>query len=339
MPSASARDRAGLLSTLYTTVRGVALISPWLVHLLAADIVLSLLLPVTVAAPTISYDLASLVAKSVWLGIQTIFTRLNGAQITVSGTTPPRGESAIIVSNHVEWVDFYMIQALALKAGMLGRCRWFAKQQLKWVPFLGWGLWAMRMPLVSRKWATDQREMERVFEGVKKNSWPICMRPHPVSSEQECRSLKLLNALGLISYSEATRYTKAKFDDTVLWCKANDRPIPKHTLYPRTRGFIATVNQLRQTSHVRAVYDVTIAYARGNSFMSTPNFWQTVSISRLQDTWRFHVHLERYSLVDLPRTDDELAKWLETRWIEKGERLEGLRDALARGQSWPPNGL
>ena len=151
--------------------------------------------------------------------------------------------------------------------------------------------------------------------------------------------LIVVNAIGLISYSEATRYTKAKHADTVTWCKANNKAIPKHTLYPRTRGFIATVSQLRRTPHVRAVYDVTIAYAQGNNFMSTPSFWQTIAMPTLSSIWRFHVHVERYLLAELPETDDELAKWLEARWIEKGERLESMRDALARGQSWAPKEL
>lgn len=161
-------------------------------------------------------------------------------------------------------------------------------------------------------------------------SQPYCIR----TSGTRCRLLTSVNPIGLISYSEATRYTRAKYEETVTWCKANDRPIPKHTLYPRTRGFIATVNQLRNTSHVRAVYDVTIAFARVNNFMSAPTFWQTVSTPRLSDTWRFHVHVERYPLAELPQPEDELAKWLETRWIEKGERLESLRNELARGHSW-----
>lgn len=43
-----------------------------------------------------------------------------------------------------------MIQALAMRSGMLGYCRYFAKAQLKKVPLLGWGLMAMGMPLVTR---------------------------------------------------------------------------------------------------------------------------------------------------------------------------------------------
>ncbi|KAI9709259.1 MAG: hypothetical protein M1820_003379 [Bogoriella megaspora] len=309
--------RVGLLSKLYTVIRGLAIVSPWLVHLLVADVALSLLLPVTLAAPSSGYNVASIIAKSVWVGIQEIFTRVNGARLTFSGVKLPEGESAIVVCNHVEWADFYMIHALAIKAGMLGRCRWFAKQQLKWVPFLGWGLWAMRMPLVSRKWLSDQKELERVFHGIVKNHWPIW----------------------LISYSEATRYTRAKYHDTLTWCKENDKPIPKHTLYPRTRGFLATVSQLRHTPHVRAVYDVTIAYAHGKTFMEAPSFWQTVSQPKLDKDWRFHVHVDRYTLKELPDTDEELAKWLEARWMEKGDRLEILRDALMKDEEWPPEEL
>jgi hypothetical protein len=144
---------------------------------------------------------------------------------------------------------------------------------------------------------------------------------------------------GLISYSEATRYSRAKYAETVKWCEDNGRPIPNHTLYPRTRGFIATVNQLRHAQHVKAIYDVTIAYAQGKMFMRTPTFWQTIALSALSKTWRFHVHVERYLLADLPHSDAELAKWLETRWIEKGRRLELFGEALRKGEDWPPKVL
>lgn len=149
---------------------------PWLAHLFVADVLLSALLPISVVAPTVAYNLSSTIAASVWHGIQLMFTRVNRADIIVSGAEKlPAGESAIVIANHVQWADFYMIQEVAIKCGMLGRCRYFAKQQLKWVPFLGWGLWAMGMPLVSRKWMSDQREMDRVFHGVVAHQWPMCM--------------------------------------------------------------------------------------------------------------------------------------------------------------------
>lgn len=158
-------------------LRGVAVLSPWLGHLLAVDLILSLLLPLKWVAPNAVYNASSVLAHSVWAWIQTIFTRINHADIVLSTNCPgglPRGESAVVVANHVAWSDFYMIQEAASRASMLGRCRWFAKRSLRWVPFLGWGLWAMGMPLVSRKWATDRAELERVFRGIVSKRWPVC---------------------------------------------------------------------------------------------------------------------------------------------------------------------
>lgn len=158
-------------------LRGVAVLSPWLAHLLAVDLLLSLMLPLKPLAPTVVYNVSSILANSVWSWIQRIFTRLNRADIVLSTNCPaglPRGESAVVIANHVAWSDFYMIQEAARHAGMLGRCRWFAKRSLRWVPFLGWGLWAMGMPLVSRSWATDRAELERVFRGIVSNRWPVC---------------------------------------------------------------------------------------------------------------------------------------------------------------------
>ncbi len=155
-------------------LRGVALVAPWLVWLLAVDLFVSGLLLLLPFSPDLSYNLASAAAGSVWLWIQSIFTKANSAAISITGDTLPQGESAIVVANHVAWSDFYMIQALALRAGMLGRCRYLAKIQLKWVPFLGWGLWALGMPLVSRRWDKDKRELDRVFAGIVQRKWPTC---------------------------------------------------------------------------------------------------------------------------------------------------------------------
>lgn len=163
-----------IMTSLITNLRGVVIVAPWVIWLAVADITLSLLLPIKPFAPTVVYNLSSWIAFSVWAWIQAIFQKINGAEITISGDTLPQGESAIVIANHVTWADFYMIQALAFRSGMLSRCRWFAKIQLRVVPFLGWGLWAMGMPMVSRKWMRDRKELNRVFKGIVETRWPTC---------------------------------------------------------------------------------------------------------------------------------------------------------------------
>jgi 1-acyl-sn-glycerol-3-phosphate acyltransferase len=158
----------------YTAIRGFFIVLPWLLELFLMDLILSLLLPVSYFLPDWVYDASSFVAFTNWRWIQCIFEVFNGGQISISGDALPEGESAVVIANHVSWTDFYMIQALAIRAGMLGRCRWFAKIELRWVPFLGWGIWAMGMPMVSRKWTKDQKELDRVFAGVTVRKWPTC---------------------------------------------------------------------------------------------------------------------------------------------------------------------
>ena len=143
---------------------------------------------------------------------------------------------------------------------------------------------------------------------------------------------------GLISYSEATRYTTAKRLEAEAWCRTSNRRMPQHTLYPRTKGFIASVQILRNAPHVSAVYDCTVAYAKdnGNLFQAPPNFAQSIMVPNLHKEWRFFVHVKRYPIEELPRTDDEIARWLEDRWVEKGELLEVLRQKQQKGLPWEP---
>ncbi|KAI1142686.1 1-acyl-sn-glycerol-3-phosphate acyltransferase [Hypoxylon sp. FL0543] len=294
-----------LLARIPANLRGVILLAPWVLYLAVCDLALSFLLVVKIFAPDLVYYASSSIAYSVWKWIQFIFEDINGARITFSGDRLPMKESAVVISNHVTWADFYMIQACALRAGMLGQCRWFAKIQLRWVPFLGWGLWAMGMPMVSRNWMRDKHELQRVFSGIIDRRWPTW----------------------LISFSEATRFTPKKYEESRIWCQQNGRPQPLHLLYPRTKGFVTTVKHLRKAPHIKAVYDFTIAYQRNDRFHVAPNMWETLKLPDLSGSqgYRFHIHARRYPLEDLPHTDEELAKWLEQRWIEKGEWLEAMK--------------
>lgn len=130
-----------------------------------------------------------------------------------------------------------------------------------------------------------------------------------------------------MSFSEGTRFTPKKYAESVAWCDSTGRPQPQHLLYPRTRGFIQTVQHLRQAPHVKAVYDLTIAYQHGDKFGAAPEFWSTLSVPHLSDVegYRFEVHVRRFAMDTLPREDAELASWIEARWLEKGQWLEQKR--------------
>ena len=110
-----------------------------------------------------------------------------------------------------------------------------------------------------------------------------------------------------------------------------------NTLHPRTRGFVATVKSLRTTSHVKAIYDVTIAYSHGEHFNLPPSFLETLYLPNIGSAWTMYAHVQRFDISSLPEADEDIAKWLEERWLEKGDRLEQLKYDLLKGLPWNDN--
>lgn len=157
---------ATLILTALTHIRGIILIIPWLLSLVVADTIFtSLLLLAPVAADAV-YHISSAIIGFEWKWHQSHFEVVNGAGVAVSGDPIPMDESGIVIANHLCWSDFYMIQNVAIRSNMISRLRYFAKIQLLWVPLMGWGFWALGMPLVSRDWVKDKAEMDRIFHGV-----------------------------------------------------------------------------------------------------------------------------------------------------------------------------
>lgn len=118
------------------------------------------------------------------------------------------------------------------------------------------------------------------------------------------------------------------------FCKSRDLPVLHHTLFPRTKGIVATIQSLRD-SHIRYLYDFTIGYLHvpTNSLNSqTPSLLRIHSHS-LAPEWKFHVHVERYNLDDLPRDDEELSNWIIQLWVEKDKRLGEWKN------KWPTVGV
>jgi lysocardiolipin and lysophospholipid acyltransferase len=96
-----------------------------------------------------------------------------------------------------------------------------------------------------------------------------------------------------------------------LHALARGLPATTHVLLPRSKGFVASVQGLRD--HLDAVYDITIGYEQG-----VPTLWQYVK------GWakRAHLHVRRTPIAAMPSDDEELARWLRQRFVEKDRLLD-----------------
>jgi 1-acyl-sn-glycerol-3-phosphate acyltransferase len=218
-----------------------------------------------------------------------VLEKLNRYRIVWTGTIPPPGERCIVFANHQTMVDVPLILALAKRRDGLRGFKCFAKKSLKYLPGIGWGMWWLDFPLVKRNWEKDRDHIAEVFATLR----------------------TLPGSLWFTSFVEGTRKTPAKHSASRAYAeKIGDRPF-EHVMYPRTRGFVASVGAMRD--QLDAVYDVTLAYPDG-----VPSLWQ-VACHRSREA---HVHVRRFPIDALPRDEKALAQWLVDRFRVKDAMLD-----------------
>lgn len=212
-----------------------------------------------------------------------------GVQPVLTGDVLPPKENALIVANHQQMPDIVVLMILAWSKSRLGDLKWFVKDPIKYVPGIGWGLQFLDCLFVKRNWDSDEGKIRRTFAKFLRDGIP----------------------LWLISFSEGTRLKPKKLAASQQFARERGWRVPKHTLVPRTKGFVASVIGLR--TYATAVYDVTIAYGGG-----VPTLWQYLC------GWSrdIHVHIRRYPMSSMPASDEAVAQWLRARFEEKDALLE-----------------
>lgn len=103
------------------------------------------------------------------------------------------------------------------------------------------------------------------------------------------------------------------------FAKREGRPQLKHLLLPRTTGFNASLDSLRESSPV--VYDVTMAH-RGYDGSLPPKLDLSIislwSLLRRKYPEEIHIRIKRYSMEEVLQD----ASWLDKKWAEKDRLLQ-----------------
>jgi 1-acyl-sn-glycerol-3-phosphate acyltransferase len=215
--------------------------------------------------------------------------RFYGTQVIFTGDEVAKGENALLIANHQQMPDIPAIMKFCKTKGRLGDMKYFVKKQLKWVPGMGWGMQFLDCLFIDRDWASDSEKIRRTFDRLVNGKVPV----------------------HLVSFVEGTRLTLPKLEAAQAYAREHGFTEPRHTLVPRSKGFSASVEGLR--NHITAVYDLTIAYEVG-----IPSLWQYLKgLVR-----RIHVHVRRFPIEELPQSADDLRRWLLARWDEKNDLLD-----------------
>ncbi len=153
----------------------------------------------------------------------------------------------LVSSNHRSMVDIVVLQRVFNHR--IPFLKFFLKQKLIWVPFLGQAWWALDFPFM-RRYSREELEKHPELRGKDLET-----------TRKACEKFRLA-PMSIINFLEGTRFSEAK--------REQQKSPYRNLLLPRAGGIAFVLSALgdRLTSFV----DVTIAYPDG-----TPGFWGVLS--------------------------------------------------------------
>ena len=236
-----------------------------------------------------------------WIGTNNAIFRLFGLL-----PLDPRGleglstrEWYLVISNHRSWVDILVLQAVFNRR--IPFLKFFLKQQLIWVPFLGLAWWALDFPFMRR------------FSSAHLAKHPQDRGKDLEVTRRACEKFRLIPT-SVMNFVEGTRYTPAKH-------AALGSP-HMHLLPPRPGGVSFVLSAMGGMLH--SMLDVTIAYSTG-----TPSLWDlccgrvgTVIVDvrrRPIDAW-----MAAGDYANDPAFRERFKTWLAGIWSDKDQLLDRL---------------
>lgn len=200
-------------------------------------------------------------------------------------------ESALCVSNHRSDVDWAIGWVFAQRSGCIGGTRAMIKEEAKWVPVVGWSMWFSEYLFLARNYAKDQTTIKDGYDRLRR--FPLFF--------------------WVALFVEGTRFTEEKLQAAQEFARQAGVPVPRHTLVPRTKGFVMSVQELR--GHTGAVYDFTVNYPTG---APKPTF---TNILKRKHSY-IDVHLRRVPMAEIPNDTEGAAKWCQDIFIKKDSILD-----------------
>ncbi|MDX9733935.1 MAG: acyltransferase [Thermoanaerobaculia bacterium] len=184
-----------------------------------------------------------------WIAVNTVSLKLT--QPTVYDVTGLEGlrrnVSYLVVSNHQSWVDIPVLQGVFLRR--IPFLRFFLKQQLIRVPFLGAAWWALDFPFMKR----------HSREALERN--PDLRHEDLEATRRACERFRHAPA-AILNFVEGTRFTPAKH--------ARGGSPFRHLLVPKAGGLAFAASAMGP--QLAGIVDVTIVYPHGS-----PTFWDLIS--------------------------------------------------------------
>lgn len=231
---------------------------------------------------------------SVWIDFNTYFIKFTRRiKWNVKGNlTISRKDWYLVVSNHQSWLDIVVLQKVLHRR--IPELKFFIKDQLKWIPLLGFAWWVFDHPFMKR-FSKDylQKNPDKIGKDLATTK-KACKKfdKHPVS---------------IMNFIEGTRYTPLKH--------AQQESPYRSLLKPKAGGVAYVLHSMGEKIH--SIIDVTIAYPDNKI-----SLWDYLS-GRIKEINIYIRQLpipERFICMNYfedPHIRFSFQTWLNEKWNEK----------------------
>lgn len=198
----------------------------------------------------------------------------------------------LVIANHQSWLDIVILQRLFNRK--IPVLKFFIKDQLKWIPLLGFAWWAMGCPFMKRY-----------------NKAYLAKNPHKqgkdiLSTVKAIEQFKQTPA-SIMSFVEGTRFTTEK--------NIQQKSPYTHLLKPKAGGISQIISLMGQ--QINCLINVTIIYPRQHyslwDFLCGRIHAIQINIKQLPIPPQF----SSSKLIDDEQMQNEFKEWLNAQWAEK----------------------
>ncbi|MCH2190998.1 MAG: 1-acyl-sn-glycerol-3-phosphate acyltransferase [Gammaproteobacteria bacterium] len=195
--------------------------------------------------------------------------RVVGIELEVVGEAESH-PSPVVICNHQSWFDIPLIQEVVASRGPI--VKFLVKEELVWVPIIGWICLSLNFPRLKRGKKSGDRKSD--FSIIEKTS-----KSHG-------------NDGALLVFPEGTRFTNTK--------RLDQKSPYKNLLKPRAGGLNVIKNNMDPNT---PLVDITIDYGD-----SRPNIWKCLH----GNPAKIKITVAHFKLAELSSTEDWLNnRWYE----------------------------
>lgn len=210
-------------------------------------------------------------------------------------------KSYLLVSNHRSWTDIFVLQQVFKRR--IPFLKFFLKQELIWVPFLGIAWWALDFPFMKRY---SKEFLERHPE----------LRGKDIqTTRKKCEKFKN-SPVSVINFLEGTRFNFDKKD------KQNS-PFT-HLLKPKAGGIALVLSSMGD--YLTSILDITIVYPGNNP---PHKFWDLLrgkvpNITVRVNTLPIPQDITKKNYSEDATFRENFQRWVNEIWQRKDAQIEAI---------------